>query len=57
MLVPSLLWLALGMLGLVPTDAVALGASSGLRTLGSVAVLGCLLAAVGFWDDFDKGHA
>ena len=56
-LVPSLLWLALGMLGLAPTDPLAIGASSGLRTLGSVAVLGCLLAAVGFWDDFDKGQA
>jgi uncharacterized membrane protein len=46
-LMPSLLWLAFGMLGLAPTDSVAIGASSGLRTLGSVAVLGCLLAAAG----------
>jgi hypothetical protein len=53
-LVPSALWMTLGMLGLAPTDSVAVGSSSGLRTIGSVAVLGCLLAAIGCWDDIHK---
>jgi hypothetical protein len=55
-LVPSGFWLTLGMIGLAPTDAVAIGSSPGLRTIGSVAVLGCLLAAIGCWEDVDKGQ-
>jgi hypothetical protein len=49
-LVPATAWLAGGMLGLLPTDALALGAFSGLRVLGSIAVGSCLLAALGSAD-------
>lgn len=51
LVVPSSLYFALGLVGLVPTEPFALGPSSGLRTIASLAVLGCLLAAIGYWDD------
>ena len=38
-------------LGLVPSSTFAIGQQSGLRTLAEVAVMGCLLAAVGYWND------
>lgn len=49
LLVPSALWLIGGLLSLVPTDAAAFAGQSGLRSIGSVAVAGCLLAALGSW--------
>lgn len=52
--VPSSIYLVLGMLGLVPTDFLTLGPSSGLKTVASIAVLGCLIAAVGYWDDYER---
>ena len=54
MVIPSSIYLVLGMIGLVPTDFLALGPSSGLRTVASIAVLGCLIAAVGYWDDYER---
>ena len=51
LLVPSGIYFVLGLLGLVPTEFLAIGSSSGLRTVASVAVAGCLLAAIGFWDE------
>jgi hypothetical protein len=51
LLVPSIIYLALGMLGLLPTEPLAVGESSGLKTIASVAVAGCLLAAVGYSDE------
>jgi hypothetical protein len=51
MLIPSGFYFALGLLGLVPTAFLAVGSSSGLRTVASVAVAGCILAAIGYWDE------
>jgi hypothetical protein len=45
----SALWLLGGLAGLLPTQFVAVGGESGLRMIGSFAVAGCLLAAVGSW--------
>lgn len=50
LLVPAALWLLGGMLGLLPTDAAQVAGYSGLRVIGSVAVGGCLLAAIGSAD-------
>ena len=33
------------------TPQLAIGSGSGLRTAASVAVAGCLLAAIGYWDE------
>ena len=51
MLVPSGFYFALGLVGLVPTAFLAVGSSSGLRTVASIAVAGCILAAIGYWDE------
>jgi hypothetical protein len=48
--VPASLWLIAGMLNLLPTEAAAIAGYSGLRVIGSVAVGGCLLAAIGSAD-------
>ncbi|MAD92082.1 MAG: hypothetical protein CMQ54_05055 [Gammaproteobacteria bacterium] len=45
-LIPSLLWLIAGMLGLLPTSHLSIGGSSGERTLASVAVASCIVAAI-----------
>jgi hypothetical protein len=50
LLVPSALWLIGAMLNVVPTEMAAIAGYSGLRVIGSVAVGGCLLAAVGSAD-------
>jgi hypothetical protein len=46
LLIPSLVWLVGGMLGLVPTSHLSIGGSTGERTLASVAVASCLIAAI-----------
>ena len=48
--IPSSLYLLLGIFGLVPVDVFSIRDTSGVRTIGSIAVLGCLLAAIGYWD-------
>ncbi len=50
LLVPSVIWLFGGFLGLLPTDVAAIAGYSGLRVIGSAAVGGCLLAAIGSAD-------
>ena len=40
--------LILGSLGLIPIEFFAMGISSGMRTMGSVAITGCLLSAIGY---------
>jgi len=40
--------LVLGMLGLYNMDVFAFGISSGVRIVGSVAIAGCLLSAIGY---------
>lgn|GEM_PF-4255688 len=46
LLVPSLVWLVAGMFGLLPTSHLSIGGSSGERTLASVAVASCIIAAI-----------
>jgi hypothetical protein len=38
----------LGLLGLVSIEFFAMGLSSGMRIVGSVAITGCLLSAIGY---------
>ena len=45
-LVPSLAWLVAGMFGLLPTNHLSIGGNSGERTLASVAVASCIIAAI-----------
>ncbi len=40
--------LGLAASGLIQADAFALGISSGVRVIGSVAIGGCLLSAIGY---------
>ena len=49
-LLPALVWLLAGVAGVVPMDAAAVPGYSGPRVIGSFAVAGCLLAAIGSWD-------
>ena len=47
--------LVLGVLGVIDPERFAVGLSSGLRVIGSVAVAGCLLSAIGYGIlDFQK---
>lgn len=52
LLFPSLIWLALSILGFANADVVAIGDSSGIKTIAGIAVLACLLTAVGYSDDY-----
>ena len=45
-LVPSLAWLMAGMLGLLPTNQLSISGNSGERTLASIAVASCIIAAI-----------
>jgi hypothetical protein len=40
--------LVLAAIGLFPAQTVAVGMSSGIRMIGSVAIAGCLLSAIGY---------
>ena len=40
--------LVLGMLGMYNMDIFAFGLSSGVRIVGTVAIAGCLLSAIGY---------
>ena len=40
--------LMLGLTNLIPMEIFALGISSGIRVIGSVAIAGCLLSAMGY---------
>ena len=42
------LGLALGATGLIDLELFALGISSGVRVVGSVAIAGCLFSAIGY---------
>lgn len=37
--------------GALDSAALAIGAQSGYRTLAEIAVIGCLLCAIGYWDE------
>ena len=49
--VPSTVYFVLGIVGLVPTDFLSIGDGSGLRSIGAIAVSGCLITAIGYWDE------
>jgi hypothetical protein len=38
----------LALTGVIPADLFAIGISSGIRVVGSVAIAGCLLSAIGY---------
>ena len=40
--------LLLAATGLMPTQSFAVGMSSGIRVIGSLAIAGCLLSAIGY---------
>jgi len=40
--------LMLGVWGAIPAQLFAIGISSGIRVIGSVAIAGCLLSALGY---------
>jgi hypothetical protein len=40
--------LILALTGVIPADLFAIGISSGIRVVGSVAIAGCLLSAIGY---------
>ena len=40
--------LMLALTGVIPADLFAIGISSGIRVVGSVAIAGCLLSAIGY---------
>jgi len=40
--------LLLAATGLIPAQAFAIGISSGIRVIGSLAIAGCLLSAIGY---------
>jgi hypothetical protein len=42
------LGIVLGLLGVYDLDIVSYGLSSGIRIVGSVAIAGCLLSAIGY---------
>ncbi len=48
--------LLLALSGLIQTEFFAIGISSGVRVIGSVAVTGCLLSAIGYGiiEDFER---
>lgn len=48
--IAALLFLG-GLTGLVPVFETKVFGQSGLRGLASIAVAGCLLAAIGFWEE------
>ena len=40
--------LVLALIGMIDAEFFALGISSGIRVIGSVAITGCLLSAIGY---------
>ncbi len=54
LIIPSVACLALAMAGFMRADVFAIGGNSGLRTIAAVAVFGCFMAAIGYWDDFER---
>lgn len=50
LLVVSGVFLIGSLLGIVSMELLAVGQQSGVRTLAGGAVVGCLLAAIGYWD-------
>ena len=38
----------IGLIGLIPLDMFAVGLSSGIRVIATIAIMGCLLSAIGY---------
>ncbi|MBS3805467.1 MAG: hypothetical protein KGY54_13025 [Oleiphilaceae bacterium] len=47
--------LILGFMGLLDFDDYSFGLSAGVRMLGSIAIAGCLMSAIGFFGLEDNG--
>lgn len=47
--VVGFLGILLGLFGVFNLDIFAFGLSAGIRVVGSVAIAGCLLGAIGYW--------
>lgn len=39
------------LLGLIDVESLSFLGHSGLRTIGSIAVAGCIMLSIGFWDN------
>jgi hypothetical protein len=51
------LGLAMGAIGVIDPELFAIGISSGVRVIGSVAIAGCLVSAIGYGVlDLQKRH-
>jgi hypothetical protein len=49
--------LAMGAIGVIDPELFAIGISSGIRVIGSVAIAGCLFSAIGYGvSDLQKRH-
>ncbi len=40
--------IVIGLIGLIPLDIFAVGLSSGIRVIATLAIMGCLLSAIGY---------
>ena len=38
------------LIGILAFDQFSVGGQSGIRTIAGIAITGCLLAAIGYWD-------
>lgn len=54
LIVVSVFVLVLAIAGVMRADSLAVGGNSGLRMIAAVAILGCLMAAIGYWDDYER---
>lgn len=50
MIAVAVVWFVGGTTHLLSMEAAAFGGHSALRGIASIAVVGCLLAAIGFWE-------
>ncbi len=51
LLVLSILLFAVAFIGLIDMDSIGVLGHSGVKTLAGIAVAGCMLAAIGFFDE------
>lgn len=49
LILASFLIILMGLMGAFSLDLFAIGFSSGIRILASVAITGCLIGAIGYW--------
>jgi hypothetical protein len=51
LIVTAVLWLGSAMLGIVSTELTSFAGDSGLRSIAAIAVIGCVLGALGCWKE------